>query len=408
VADSPILIAGAGPAGAALAYVLAARGVPVTLVERQRDFAREFRGEVLMPSGVAALEQCGLGDLLEKVPHREPDGIAIYRDGRLVLEARAADVFPAGARARIVSQPALLEAIVARASEHAGFALLRGAAVRELLRDARGRVAGVRVEGEDGAREIAARLVIGADGRASAVRRRGAFAVSGIGAPLDVVWAKLPWPACYGAGRPLRGYVGHAHLLIALPAPDGALQIAWVIRKGSYGDLRSRGPEEWVRAMAAHVSPDLAEHFRAHAGEISRPFLLDAETDRVRGWAKPGVLLIGDAAHTMSPVGAQGINVALRDAVVAANQLVSALRASADDAALDAAAARVEPERGPEIDTIQAIAKRPPVVVMGTYPGAELVRALALGLLASPLGRRVAANAAQLFLNGVREVRLHV
>jgi len=408
MSDLPILIAGAGPAGATLAYVLAARGVAVTLIERQRDFTREFRGEVLMPGGVAALAQCGLGDLLESVPHREPDSLALYRDGKLATSAQAADVFALGMRALIVSQPALLEAIVARASEHAGFRLLRGVSVRELLRDARGRVAGVRVDGEGGAREIAAQLVVGADGRASAVRRRGEFAVKRIGAPLDVVWAKLPWPACYGDRRPVRGYLGRAHLLIALPAPDGALQIAWVIRKGSFGELRSRGPEEWVRAMAAHVSPDLAEHIRAHAGEISRPFLLDAETDRVRGWARPGVLLIGDAAHTMSPVGAQGINVALRDAVVAANHLMPALRADADAAALDAAAARVEPEHGPEIDTIQALAKRPPSVVMGTFPGAELVRAIVVSFIASRLGRGAVSRAGKVFLQGVREVKLAV
>ena len=250
--------------------------------------------------------------------------------------------------------------------------------------------------------------MIGADGRASVVRRRGAFAVKQTGALLDVVWAKPPWPACYGESRPVRGYLGNAHLLIALPAPDGQLQIAWIIRKGSYGELRSRGPEDWVREMAAHVSPDLAEHIRAHASEMSRPFLLDAETDRVRGWAKPGVLLIGDAAHTMSPVGAQGVNVALRDAVVAANQLVPALRANADALALDAAAAGVEAERGPEIDAIQAIAKRPPVVVMGTFPGAEFVRALVLGFAASWLGRRAAARTGALFLHGLRAVKLEV
>jgi 2-polyprenyl-6-methoxyphenol hydroxylase-like FAD-dependent oxidoreductase len=403
-----VLIVGAGPAGATLATVLAARGIAVTLLERQHDFAREFRGEALMPSGVDALGQCELGGLLAAVPHAEPESLALYRDGKLALRVRVADVMPPGARAQIVSQPHLLEAIVTRSSEQAHFTFLRGAAVRDLLRDANGRVCGVRAETAPGTQELRARLVVGADGRASVVRRRGGFAVRAIGAPLDVVWAKLPWPACYGAERPLRGYLGHAHLLIAMPAPDGRLQIAWVIRKGSFGALRSRGISDWVREMAAHVSPDLAEHFRAHASEITRPFLLDAETDRVLGWAQPGALLIGDAAHTMSPVGAQGINVALRDSVVAANQLVPVLRAGADDAALDAAAARVEAERGPEIDAIQALAKRPPVVVMGTYPGAELVRAFVLGFIGTRLGRRVVARIGGRLLNGTREVRLAV
>jgi 2-polyprenyl-6-methoxyphenol hydroxylase-like FAD-dependent oxidoreductase len=405
----PILIVGAGPAGATLAYTLAARGVAVTLLERQHDFAREFRGEGLMPSGVEALGQCGLGELLREVPHSEPDAIALYRDGKLALEARVSDVLPAGgARPLIVSQPHLLEAIVARASEQQRFTFLRGAAVRDLLRGARGRVCGVRAEHGGGSRELEARLVIGADGRASAVRRRGGFAVREIGAPLDVVWTKLPWPECFGSAPAVRAYVGNGHLLLAIPAPDGLLQIAWVIRKGSFGALRSRGAEEWVREMAAHVSPDLAEHLRARAGEITRPFLLDAETDRVLGWAKPGVLLIGDAAHTMSPVGAQGLNLALRDAVVAANQLVPPLLAGAGDAELDAAAARIEPERGPEIDAIQAFAQRPPRIVMGSFRGAELVRAAVIALLGSPLGRFAARRLGGQLLGGVREVKLAV
>jgi 2-polyprenyl-6-methoxyphenol hydroxylase-like FAD-dependent oxidoreductase len=404
--SAPVLIVGAGPAGASLAFALAARGLAVTLIERQRDFAREFRGEALMPSGVQALAQLGLGDVIESVPHRVPDAIEIYRDRELAARVRASELLPPDVRAYTVSQPHLLEAIAARASAHAGFSLLRGVAVRELLRDAAGRVRGVRVDGEAGAREIAARLVIGADGRASIVRRSGGFAVTRIGAPMDAVWARLPWPACYGDAQPVRGYLGRGHLLIAFPAPSGGLQIAWIIRKNTYGELRDRGIEGWVCAMADHVTPDLAEHFRASAAAISRPFLLDAETDRVRGWAKPGVLLIGDAAHTMSPVGAQGINLALRDAVVALNQLVPALLADAGDAELDAAAARVEPERGPEIDAIQALAKRPPVVVMGTFPGAEWVRALALGFLTSRLGRIAAARAGAMFLFGTREVKL--
>jgi 2-polyprenyl-6-methoxyphenol hydroxylase-like FAD-dependent oxidoreductase len=404
----PVMIVGAGPAGALLAYLLASRGVAVTLIERQSDFAREFRGEALMPSGVDAIAQSGLGALLDRVPHATPDALSLYRDGKLALRANAAEVLPPGARALIVSQPHLLEAIVERASESEGFTFMRGAVVRDLLRDALGRVRGVRVDTERGPRETPARLVIGADGRSSVVRRRGGFAVRKIGAPLDVVWAKLPWPACYGDSRPVRGYLGNAHLLIAIPAPDGLLQIAWVIRKGSFGELRSRGPEQWVHEMAAHVSADLADHLRAHAGEITRPFLLDAETDRVLGWSRRGALLIGDAAHTMSPVGAQGINLALRDALVAANQLVPALQGDADDARLDAAAARIEAERGPEIDAIQEIAQRPPRIVMGTFPGAELVRALVLALAGTAPGRRAIARVGGLLLHGVREVKLAV
>ena len=186
--------------------------------------------------------------------------------------------------------------------------------------------------------------------------------------------------------------MGGGHLLIVFPAPDGLLQLAWVILKGGFGELKSRGVEDWVREMANHASADLAAHLRANAEHALRPFLLSAVTDRVTGWARAGALLIGDAAHTMSPVGGQGLNVALRDAVVAANHLVPVLRAGGDSAAIDAAAARVEPERGPEIDRIQQLAAGPPRLVLPRGPLARLLRT-ALPLSAATPARARAGGA---------------
>jgi len=401
-----VVIVGAGPAGAALALVLASRGIAATLIERQRDFEREFRGEAMMPSGLAVLDALGVDLGKSAIPHREPTELELFVEGRRVLRLDArAEVF-GGRTPLLVSQPALLEHLVGLAGRHAGFRFLRGAAVRELLHE-HGRVAGVRVETGAGEERLAAALVVGADGRASVVRRRGGFEAHERGTPLDVVWAKLPWPAGWTEVS-IRGYVGGGHLLIVLPAPDGLLQVAWVILKGGFGALRSRGIEEWVREMANHASGDLAPHLRANAERITRPFLLDAVTDRVDGWARPGVLLIGDAAHTMSPVGGQGINVALRDAVVAANALVPVLRAGGDAAALDAAAARVEPERGPEIDRIQRVAAQPPRLVLARGVIPRLVRAALPALLRLPVARTAAARTGRLFLHGAREVRLLV
>ena len=400
------MIVGAGPAGAALALLLASRGIPTTLVERQHDFDREFRGELMMPSGLAVLDALGIDLASAGVPHRAPTELEIYVEGRRVVRLDPAAGLFAGGTPLLVSQPALLEHLVALAGKHAGFRFLRGAAVRELLHES-GRVAGIRIEGAEGSERIAASLVVGADGRASLVRRRGGFAAKDLGAPMDVVWAKLPWPAEWTEAT-ARGYVGGGHLLIVFPAPDGLLQLAWVILKGGFGELRSRGVEDWVREMANHASGDLAPHLRANAERITRPFLLDAVTDRVTGWARPGVLVIGDAAHTMSPVGGQGLNVALRDAVVAANHLVPALRAGGDAALLDAAAAQVEPERGPEIDRIQRAAALPPRLVLARGLLPRLARAALPVLARLPLARAQAARTAELFLRGASEVALRV
>jgi len=247
--------------------------------------------------------------------------------------------------------------------------------------------------------------VVGADGRASIVRRRGGFTAKERGMPMDVVWTKLPRA---GWGNVMRLYAEGGHLLIVYPAPDGLLQVAWVILKGTFAELKSRGVEDWVREMSNHAFADLAAHLRANADRMMRPFLLSVITDRVAGWARPGVLLIGDAAHTMSPVGGQGINVALRDAVVAANHLVPVLRAGGDAAEIDAAAARIEPERGPEIDRIQELAARPPRVVLPRAPIARMLRTALPLLVRLPFVRAQMAHTNKLFLYGVTDVTLRV
>ncbi|MGH7287746.1 MAG: FAD-dependent monooxygenase, partial [Myxococcota bacterium] len=323
----PVMIVGAGPAGAALALLFVSRGIGVTLIERQRDFEREFRGEVMMPSGLAVLDALDVDVEKAGIPHRRPSELEIYVERRRVAHLDSGAAIFGGRSPLFVSQPALLEHLVALASGYPHFRFLRGAAVRELLQE-NGRITGVRVEAPEGEQRLHAALVVGADGRASIVRRRGGFTAKERGTPMDVVWTKLPGLA--GWGEVARGYVGGGHLLIVFPAPDGLLQLAWVILKGGFGELKSRGVEDWVREMANHASADLAAHLRANAERTQRPFLLSAVTDRVTGWARAGALLIGDAAHTMSPVGGQGLNVALRDAVVAANHLVPVLRAGGD------------------------------------------------------------------------------
>jgi 2-polyprenyl-6-methoxyphenol hydroxylase-like FAD-dependent oxidoreductase len=403
----PVVIVGAGPAGAGLALLLASRGVAVTLVERQRDFAREFRGEAMMPSGLAALAAMGVDVERSGIAHARPTELEIYVERRLALRVDASRVAFDGPAPLMVSQPPLLEHLVAEASGHAGFRFLRGAAVRDLLH-AGGRVAGVRVETAEGEQTLEASLVVGADGRASIVRRRGGFTAQERGTPMDVVWTKLPWPEAWSQGAPARAYVAGGHLLLVFPAPGGGIQLAWIILKGSYGELKSRGAADWVREMASHASGDLAPHLRAHADRVGKPFLLSAVTDRVHGWARPGALLLGDAAHTMSPVGGQGINLALRDAIVAANRLVPALERGAPPAALDEAASGIEPERGPEIERIQALAAQPPRLVLGRSWLAGLARRALPLALRLPLPRAGAARAAGLFLYGATDVRLTV
>jgi 2-polyprenyl-6-methoxyphenol hydroxylase-like FAD-dependent oxidoreductase len=297
--------------------------------------------------------------------------------------------------------------LVAEAEKTGAFRLERGATARDLVRE-NGRVVGVHASSPEGEREFRGELVVGADGRASAVRKRAEIPVAHAQVALDVVWCRLPRPAFLEADPHFRFYFGRGHLALVAPVPGDAIQLGWVIRKGSFGELRRRGIAEWIDTLAAHVSPDLAEHLRAHRNDAVHPFLLDAVSDRVTRWTLPGLLLLGDAAHAMSPVGAQGINIALRDAIVAANHLVPALAAGADLAGIDASAARVEAERLPEVLAIQAIQARPQRVILSTSWWAGLLLRTLPRLLAFDIARGRAGAVFGRIAFGVTEVKLRV
>jgi 2-polyprenyl-6-methoxyphenol hydroxylase-like FAD-dependent oxidoreductase len=208
--------------------------------------------------------------------------------------------------------------------------------------------------------------VFACDGRFSALRKAAELDQSRNPEFFDIVWCKIP-PAEFDRNRPprARAYIGNGHLGLFIPSYDDMLQIGWVIRKGSYKDFRAMGIERWMEEMARHVSSDMAQHLRKHAGDTIHPFLLDVVCDCYARWSVPGMALLGDAAHPMSPVGGQGINIALRDAVVAANHFVPLLLAGAAPAELDAAARAFQDERLQEVEPVQAMQRRAPRFVLG-------------------------------------------
>ncbi|MEE2778776.1 MAG: FAD-dependent monooxygenase [Acidobacteriota bacterium] len=400
-----VVVVGAGPAGACLSWLLASRGVRVTLVERQSDFAREFRGEILMPSGLEALEQMGLGETFASVPRSVPGEIEFYNNAKRFLQVDLDPELFKGRPPTAFSQPAFLSAVIERCKSQPDFDVRLGTVVTGLLREEQ-RVTGVRTKGPEGESELRADLVIGTDGRASAVRRHGGFEVQRQGVDVDIVWFKIALPEFFAAKRGVRAYFGRAHLLVCYATWDGRLQLGWVITKGTYGELRDRGLEQWVEEIERHTSADLGAHLRLHRDALDNTFLLSTVSDRVTKWAQPGVLLLGDAAHTMSPVGGQGINVALRDAVVATNWLLPALLGGEGAAAIDRVAGSVEPERMAEIGPIQRIQAVPPKVIMGHTWWSAALRKVLPTLVASPIGKaRGAALARRLFF-GIGEVRL--
>lgn len=400
-----VIVVGAGPAGAVLSHLLATRGIRVTLFERQTDFAREFRGEALAPSGLEVLASLDMDAALEKVPQVVPQVLEFYANRKRVFRVEP-DLADSAAQPRIVSQPALLEAIVADAEGRGDLSFERGASVKELLHED-GRVSGVRVRTAQGERRLEADLVVGCDGRSSIVRRQASFEVESEELPMDILWCKLPAPASWHGEARLQFCIGRGHLFICYISYDGLLQTAWIIPKGTYGELRERGFSEVVDDMAVHVPSDLSDHLREHRDQLVHPFLLSTAADRVCHWSVPGALVLGDAAHTMSPVGGQGINIALRDAVVAANHLASVLRAGGSSDAIDAAALRIGLERAPEVVFIQALQARPPRVIMARTWWAEVLLQLPKLLRFAPV-RGLATRIARPMLFGTTDVVLRV
>jgi 2-polyprenyl-6-methoxyphenol hydroxylase-like FAD-dependent oxidoreductase len=321
-AHTECCVVGGGPAGAMLALLLARQGVRVTLLEQHHDFDRDFRGDTLHPSVLEILDQVGLTQRVLALPHTELRQASLVIDGRPAFAADFSHLPTRFPYIALVPQAEFLPLVVAEAQRYPGFELRLGAAVRELIEED-GIVRGVRYETNRARHELRATLTVGADGRFSVVRRLAGMVATPFAQAIDVLWFRVPRQA---AGPTLGlGRVGHGHVLAILPRHDG-WQLGWVFPKGSYQRLRAAGLDAFKAELCALV-PELRESILSGLTDWHQVSLLSVEASRVRRWYRPGLLLIGDAAHVMSPVGGVGINYAIQDAVVAANVLAEPLRA---------------------------------------------------------------------------------
>jgi 2-polyprenyl-6-methoxyphenol hydroxylase-like FAD-dependent oxidoreductase len=315
-------VVGGGPGGAVLGLLLARAGLDVTLLEAHPDFDREFRGDTLHPSVMEIMDQLGLADRLLELPHTEARSFTLQTVSGPFTPVDFSRVDTKFPYITLMPQTSFLEFIVAEAKRYPNFRLVMEARVRGLIEED-GVVRGVRYESEDGTHEVRAVLTVGADGRGSRVRRLAGFEPVKTSPPMDVLWFKLPREEGDPAG--LIGRFGRGHIAVMLDRQD-YWQAGYVIPKGTYPELRREGIESLRRGFAELI-PEYADRVE-HLRDWQQASLLSVESSICPRWYRPGLLLIGDAAHVMSPVAGVGINYAIQDAVVAANALSRPLKRS--------------------------------------------------------------------------------
>ena len=349
VASTNCVVVGGGPAGVVLSYLLARAGVPVMLLEAHHDFERDFRGDTIHPSTMEALDALGLADKVHALPHAKMHMMRIKtEDGERVMAnfGRVRTKFP---YVMMMPQARLLDFLAGEAAGYASFKRVMGANVQRLVEE-NGVVVGVRYrDGENRWHEVRAPLTVAADGRHSKLRSLAGFEPVQSAPPMDVMWIHLPKEP---GDPPDEGtmYVSGGRFVVTFSRGDTWV-IGFVYLKGDFHALRAAGIGELARQLG-EVVPQWKDRFARHLTDWHQCPVLNVESSRVPIWHKPGLLLIGDAAHVMSPVAGVGINYAIQDAIETANQLAGKLKAGA---VTEADLAGVQKVREWPVKVIQAV-----------------------------------------------------
>lgn len=350
-------VVGAGPGGAVLSYLLARSGVETLLLERHSDLDREFRGFGFQPDALRLLDEMDLLEPILDLDHRE------VRVGEVSVYDRSYEVFdfedvPGPYDfALLMEQPPLLETVIEAADAFESFTYRPHTPVRDLVREG-GRVVGVRALDHDTGEEfvVRSRLVVGADGRFSTVRAAADIDPGLLDSNIELLWFKLPDTVARGAAQSRLNEHG---LLLYFGVGGGEVQLGWFIEKGTYPDLRAEGIEAFRRRLVA-VDPSLDAVFPDALPSFEACSLLHIEPGLSERWVEDGLLLLGDAAHVASPIGAQGNALAIQDAVVAHAVVAEAL--DRGDGPLSAGTLRrYEQRRRPAVERVlrgQRLAER--------------------------------------------------
>lgn len=314
-------IVGGGPAGVILSLLLARQGISVTLLETHRDFDRDFRGDNIHPLTMEIMAELGIAERLLQLPHTKIDQLTLRTtENNLSFSADFRHLKTHYPYITIMPQARFLEFVVEEAKQYPNFQLVLGANAQELIEE-EGIIQGLLYKGHGGWHEVKAKITIGADGRNSRVRELAGLKPVQTSTPMDVLWFRMPRMPEDGVG--LNGRIGKGRMLALLNRTE-QWQVAYIIPKGGYQQVRTEGLERF-RQNLVEVMPEFKDRVNTLQDWHQIAFL-SVESSFVSRWYRPGLLLIGDAAHVMSPVGGVGINYAIQDAVATANILSQPLK----------------------------------------------------------------------------------
>jgi len=313
-------VVGGGPAGMMLGFLLARQGVHVTVLEKHKDFFRDFRGDTVHPSTLELMHELGILEKFLKLPHQKVEAAGgIFGD----YPFQVANLRHVPTHCKFIAlmpQWDFLDFVSAQAKKLPTFRLRMEHEAVDLIRES-GRIAGVEVRTPEATEQIRADLVVGCDGRHSTMRKAAHFEVREFGVPIDVLWFRISRRS--QDPEQVLGNINYGRMIVLINRGD-YFQAGLLIRKGSFDEIRSSGLDAFRRTIA-QVVPYLGERVN-ELHDWDQISLLSVQINRLRQWHRPGLLCIGDAAHAMSPVGGVGINLAIQDAVATANLLGAPLR----------------------------------------------------------------------------------
>jgi 2-polyprenyl-6-methoxyphenol hydroxylase-like FAD-dependent oxidoreductase len=380
--ETDVCIIGGGPSGMIMALLLAKRGIKVSVLERGKNFDREYRGEVLQPRFVQMMEQLGLREHIESYTHLKIDTVGFYYKHKVIAPVSFSKLIDGINYALWMPQPVLLQSLYDKAVTLPSFSMLFDTGLKQVIKEGE-QVVGVMAESSDGPIEIRARVTIGADGRFSLLRKLCGFEMEYEHYENDVAWFTTQVPQDYP--KTMQLLMSDQHFYLVLPKYPDCIQGGITMKKGEWKSFQNKGIEDLKKELM-QASPAFA-HFAKSLTDFKPFTLLQAKTMFVKEWAKDGCLLVGDSAHCASPAGGVGVSLSTASAIVAADVVYKALQMGDVSAKM---LGKVQKIRSEDVRQIHQMQRKQETLQVSNNPIVKAIRPYLISLLSkTPLFKKI-------------------